>query len=116
VIPRRTPLKRSWLKRKPRKARVSWRSGKIRLDALGMGLLRLEVFARSENRHRNRCENKLEDGARCQHTIFWGTFHLHHIVSRGRGGSDTDENTMALCPGCHFDSHNGTWKASRWEA
>jgi 5-methylcytosine-specific restriction endonuclease McrA len=116
VIPRRKPLKRSWIRPKPRKARVSWRSGKIRLDGMGMQLLRLAVFARSEYRWRHRCENKMEDGTRCLNTFSWQSFHLHHIVSRGRGGSDTEENTMALCPGCHDDHHRGTWKAERWNA
>ncbi len=113
MIRRSAPLKRSWIKRKPRARKVSWRSGKIREDAQGMALLRWCVFNRSLNRHRNQCENLLESGRRCLNFLTWETFHLHHIISRGRGGSDTEENCMALCPGCHFDTHNGTWKASR---
>lgn len=116
MIRRATPLKRSWIKRKLRARKVSWRSGKIREDAKGMALLRWSVFNRSFYRYRNQCENLLESGRRCQNFLAWESFHLHHIQSRGRGGSDTEENCMALCPGCHFDTHNGTWRASRWDA
>ncbi len=81
-----------------------------------MALLRWSVFNRGLHRYRNQCENKLEDRRRCTKLLTWETFHLHHILPRGRGGSDTEENCMALCPGCHFDHHNGTWVASRWDA
>lgn len=82
-------------------------------------MLRFDVFQRSETGTRygmrNRCENKIDSSRRCGEIIYWDTFHLHHILSRGRGGSDTAENTMALCPGCHFDHHHGVWPASRWD-
>jgi hypothetical protein len=126
VIPRHKPLKRSWISRKPRKARVSWRSGKIRLDGAGMADLRWKVFERSRVGTEYRfgfmgselclCENRLSDGGRCPNRIRWETFQLHHIVSRGRGGSDTEQNTMALCVFCHCNTHHGVWKASRHDA
>jgi 5-methylcytosine-specific restriction endonuclease McrA len=112
MTPRHKPLKRSWISRKPRKARVSWRSGKIRLDRAGMAGLRWKVFERAGYR----CENKLRGGRRCLNKFVWQTFQLHHIISRGQGGSDTEENTMALCVWCHADTHHGVWKASRHDA
>ncbi len=102
--------KRNWIRPKKRVRKVSWRSGKIREDAAGMAKMRWAVFTRSEGQ----CENKLESGARCRARIGWAWFELHHVVSRARGGSDTEENCMALCAGCHFDTHNGVWKAEHW--
>ena len=92
------PIRRSPIKRHPRQARTSWRSGKIRLDAAGMKHLRQAVFARSSNQ----CENTVGK-KRCPAQIFWGSFHLAHIISRGRGGSDTPENTLACCMDCHAE-------------
>ncbi len=31
---------------------------------------------------------------------------VHHIKSKGRGGSDNIENLAGLCIGCHNDCHN----------
>lgn len=75
-----------------------------------MAHLRWRVFERSKGR----CENGLELG-RCSEKIDWRGFEMHHIQSRGQGGSDIDSNCMALCYGCHFDTHNGTWKARMWD-
>jgi len=104
------PIKRSPLKPKPREHKESdpWRRKKIRLSGSEMGKLRQDVFVRSEGQ----CENSFAARAplsskRCATKIFWGTFHLAHIISRGRGGSDTPENVLATCPDCHeLDTKN----------
>lgn len=98
------PIRRSPIKPKVKQAKVSapWRSPKIRLDARGMCELRGEVFARAQFQ----CEN-LINGQRCSTKISWVTFHLHHIVHRSQGGSDTPANTMAVCWDCHEDHHRG---------
>lgn len=36
-----------------------------------------------------------------------GYFELHHVVRLADGGSDTVENTVALCPNCHREMHFG---------
>ncbi|AYN69076.1 HNH endonuclease [Euzebyella marina] len=33
---------------------------------------------------------------------------VHHIKALSKGGSDTIENTIALCPNCHREIHHGT--------
>jgi len=96
------PIRRSPLKPKPRKVKVSapWRAPKIRLDAEGMKQLRQSAFFRSKGQ----CENEV-DGQRCPKRITWGSFHLAHIVSRGRGGSDVLSNVLAVDPECHAAEH-----------
>jgi len=34
----------------------------------------------------------------------------HHIVSRGAGGCDMDENKLNLCMECHMAYHRMGWK------
>jgi len=96
------PIRRTPLRPKPREHKESapWRAPKVRLSGPEMGELRQNVFARSEGR----CENSISpERDRCPARIYWGSFHLAHIVSRGRGGSDSRENTLACCPECHFE-------------
>jgi len=92
------PIRRTALRPKPREHKESapWRRKKIRLNGREMSELRQNAFARSEGE----CENSIE-GERCPARISWQTFHLAHIVSRGRGGSDTLENVLACCQLCH---------------
>lgn len=118
MIRRYKALKRSWIKRKKRVRKESWRNpGRVREDAMGIKLLRWEVFNRSEVQGRfvrhNRCENKLAKG-RCPSVLTWEKFHMHHI-GPARERSDTLSKVMALCEGCHFDHHNGIWEANRWD-
>jgi len=96
------PIRRSPLKPKPRKVKVSapWRAPKIRLDAEGMKQLRQSAFFRSKGQ----CENEV-DGKRCPKRISWGTFQLAHLISRGRGGSDVLVNVLAVDQECHAAEH-----------
>jgi 5-methylcytosine-specific restriction endonuclease McrA len=34
---------------------------------------------------------------------------MHHIVSRGAGGTDDDWNLLSLCRRCHADVHQIGW-------
>ena len=82
------PIRRSPLKKRPRahKESMPWRRPKVRLNGKEMAELRQAVFARSEGS----CENSVTSkGERCPARIYWGSFHLAHIVSRGRGGNDS---------------------------
>lgn len=106
MLPRSKPIRR-----KPRRARVTKR-GRIILDAKGMTHLRENVLARSEYR----CENSIVIGVgedhrvieqRCKSPLTWVLFEMHHLMSRGRGGSDSMENCIALCISCHRLHHMG---------
>lgn len=33
------------------------------------------------------------------------TIHLHHVIPKGRGGSDEESNLVCLCPYCHAIVH-----------
>lgn len=63
--------------------------------------LRRAVFERDKYT----CWGDIEDGLRCGKTVTWDTGHLHHIIPRGRGGSDEMSNTVTLCPDCHAKLH-----------
>lgn len=36
--------------------------------------------------------------------------HLHHVIRRSQGGTDTVDNLVALCFGCHMALHDGDIK------
>jgi len=96
------PIRRSPLKPKPRQHKESmpWRRPKIRLNGREMLELRQNAFARSQGQ----CENSVtEEKDRCPVRFHWGSFDLAHIVSRGRGGSDSLDNVLAVCRDCHFE-------------
>lgn len=71
----------------------------IRLKGKAMGELRARVFERDGNRCRI-CGN-----------TYW--LELAHIIARGRGGEDSEQNTRVLCARCHRIEHsNGTGLAN----
>jgi len=37
----------------------------------------------------------------------WHSMHLHHVKTRGAGGSWERSNLRCLCLGCHMDIHSG---------
>jgi 5-methylcytosine-specific restriction endonuclease McrA len=93
-----------------RKKRLKPRNRKtvVRLDAKGMKALREERYEIDSGRcvvcgHRRPLDGGLRD-----------RMHLAHIVSRGAGGSDTLENTVCKCYGCHIEVEHGLkWKGSK---
>lgn len=96
------PLRRSPIRKKPRSERRSapWRAPKIRLDAKGMAALRSEAYARSEGIcecNREICKQREMRLRR----VTWYDGQLHHVISRGRGGSDTLENVIFVTRQCH---------------
>jgi 5-methylcytosine-specific restriction endonuclease McrA len=97
---RSAPIQRSPIKKKRKKTKESWRSGKIRLDAKGMEDLRIAVYQRSGGG----CENVI-NGKRCNKPIRWGSFEMHHIQHRSLGGSDSMQNCIALDKNCHNLHH-----------
>ena len=68
--------------------------GIIRLDRDAMIRLRTIVFGRDKYR----C-------VRCGTQVTWMTGELAHIEGRGRGGSDTEQNTETCCGKCHRAEH-----------
>lgn len=102
MIPRRKPLKRSWIRPKKRVRKESWRSGRIREDSAGMARLRSEAYERSQGK----CECVLADPKRiCERRATWIDGHMHHIVHRSQGGSDVLENVAFINRLCHAEIH-----------
>lgn len=97
------------LRRSPgREKRSKPRPG--RLDAKGMEALRRKVFERDGYRCQHKIVIPIPDNlegiisiwVRCGKHVTWESGHLAHIVSRGRGGHDTPENTVCKCAHCHL--------------
>jgi len=82
-------------RKKVRRERPPWLPPMIREDAAGMRRLRHEAYDRSGG--------KCECG--CGARIDWYTGHLHHVVSRARGGSDEIGNLLFITPECHKTLH-----------
>ena len=74
---------------------VVGKTGRLRLKGEALARLRRRVFTRD----RWTCQV-------CGEVCGWTSGHLAHKVSRGAGGSDTEENTRLLCPTCHMKEHN----------
>lgn len=47
---------------------------------------------------------KCQSGQKCKHSE---KLHVHHIVFRSKGGTDTPSNLITLCEKCHNDLHSG---------
>jgi hypothetical protein len=93
-------IRRSRIRRKTRVRKVSWRSGRVREDSIGMAHLRAAAYARSGGI----CEcGRAECLARPMRLrrVNWPDGHLHHIVPRGRGGSDVLVNVQFITSQCH---------------
>jgi len=43
----------------------------------------------------------------CDKWLRFDEFSLHHIISRGAGGDDSEENCMGICQECHDKIHRG---------
>jgi len=46
------------------------------------------------------------DGWRCQMCGSTAELQVHHLRFRGRLGSDTLDNLIVLCAGCHHNQHS----------
>jgi len=46
------------------------------------------------------------DGWRCQDCGITTDLQVHHIVPRGRGGADVEQNLITLCASCHRRLHS----------
>ena len=46
------------------------------------------------------------DGFTCKICGIYTEAPPHHILPRGRGGSDVKENLITLCVDCHYKKHN----------
>lgn len=95
------PIRRSALcpmKRGKKKERAAWHPQVVRLDSGGMAKLRAAAFARSGEF----CECGDPD---CHERVTYFTGQLHHVIARGRGGSDVIENVLFLDRGHHAKIH-----------
>lgn len=51
------------------------------------------------------------DGYQCQKCkTKKGKLHVHHVVFRSKGGTDTSDNLITLCESCHEKLHNGEFE------
>jgi len=51
------------------------------------------------------------DGYQCQKCKIKNTkLHVHHIVFKSNGGTDTPSNLITLCKSCHTELHNGDFE------
>jgi hypothetical protein len=41
----------------------------------------------------------------CRKPVGWSWGHMHHVLHRGKGGSDDLENLAWACPTCHGKEH-----------
>ena len=100
MIPRYAPLKRTWLRKKARRKRELWRTGRVMEDAAGMAVLREAAFKRADGN----CELCHEEapwwdgGGPAPHPFG----ELIHKVARGKGGSDILKNVEWGHHACHF--------------
>lgn len=95
-------------KRKPRRERVS-KFGQVTLSLKNWRALKEDVWFRAQGR----CENTLMvngEKRRCPNPAH----DPHHLLSRGRGGSDTFDNVFAACRGCHNALHDGQQDFIPW--
>lgn len=86
--------------------------GNVYLAGKDMEIQRMKVFEASKGR----CESSTvaevlptefngSVSRRCPNRIYWETFHMHHLIHRGKGGSDDLDNLAAWCPPCHLRHH-----------
>jgi 5-methylcytosine-specific restriction endonuclease McrA len=62
--------------------------------------LRRRVFTRDGYR----CTGEV-DGERCDWPVTWDLGHMHHVISKGKGGDDSLQNCVTLCAECHDKEH-----------
>lgn len=72
----------------------------VRLNPKARVRLRRETWTKQKGRCAD-CGKVVELSG----TSLFSLAHLHHIKSRGAGGSDTPENVQILCPKCHVNYH-----------
>lgn len=94
------PIRRTRLcpVKRGKKTRAPWHPQVIRLDSGGMAKLRSEAFQRSMGWCE--CGEKA-----CHERVTWGDGQLHHVIARGRGGSDELGNVLFLSRGHHSKIH-----------
>ena len=98
----KTPIKRSGrikAKRKHAGIKVGKHTGNIRLYGAALTDLRRQVF--------EKCGGwcALKTASNCWRSAGWDCGHMHHVIHRSLGGSDTLENCVWACPNCHRKEH-----------
>lgn len=94
--------RRSLIRYKRKVKSISWRSGRVKEDATGMARLRAAAYERSNGIcecGRPECKGR----AMQLRVVNWPDGHLHHVISRGRGGSDVLDNVQFITSLCHSE-------------
>lgn len=74
----------------------------LRLRGEKLARLRRDCWERDGGR----CTVKGCDSLLTWYAGYFNSMHMHHILPRGRGGSDTLENVTTLCPKHHAITHS----------
>ena len=71
-------------------------------------------FQQSEYEGRNfRAKVLWRDEYTCQRCGAKEKLNAHHIMGKGRGGTNTPKNGITLCKKCHDELHQGKWKLDK---
>ncbi len=103
----RKPLKRSWIRPKPREAHVNHKTGRVKLGSGDMQKLRATAYTRSGGlcecggRTEGDRSNPILDWRQCDKPASFMHGELHHVLPRSAGGSDEIGNVEFLNRGCH---------------
>lgn len=92
-----------FLKRRKPLSRFPKRRGEVRVGKLG--IVRLKGAALMNLRYRVFVRD-LYHCRDCGMPCTWESGHMAHIISRGAGGSDSEDNCRLLCMSCHVKEHN----------
>ncbi|MBC8232665.1 HNH endonuclease [bacterium] len=81
--------------------------------AAGRQLVSTE-FQQSEYEGRNfRAKVLWRDEYTCQRCLAKEKLNAHHIMGKGKGGTDTPKNGITLCKRCHDELHSGKWQLDK---
>jgi 5-methylcytosine-specific restriction endonuclease McrA len=89
------------------------RDGALFLYGDDWGPHREKLFERTKGQ----CEQIIQNNGcagpiRCARLIRLDTMESHHVIERGKRGSDDLENLLGICHGCHQRAHS--WRKPRW--
>ncbi len=107
------PLRRTRLRQSSGSKPCPPKKPVVRLAGQEMTELRWAAFERSGGF----CEAQVTTGravSRCMAPLNWHTFHLAHILHRGKGGEDVLGNVLCKCVACHMGPATADHPGPQW--